>query len=132
MLSPSNILEINGTKVPCPKYGIELIKSVVVDSGRNANGEVVGQQIGRVLWKINNLEWIGLFPSEWNQIESALRRNGFFCKVKFMGDDNKYHTITMYPSDLTISPLFYDEKTGYKRYESCKFNLIDCGKAGED
>lgn len=130
MLSPSNIIEINGVQLPCPRYGIELIRSIVVDSGRNANGEVVGQQVGRELWKINNLEWVGLLPSEWANIENALRKNGFFCTVRFRGDDG-FHTITMYPSDITVKPLFYDEKKGYYRYESCKFNLIDCGKKGE-
>lgn len=131
MRSPSDLLEINGVRVPCPAYGLELIKSVVVDSGRNANGEVVGQQIGRTLWKINNLEWRGLTEAEWSKIENALHSNGFFCKVRFVGTDNKTHSITMYPSDITVKPLFYEDGN-YTLYESCKFNLIDCGKADED
>lgn len=131
MRSPSDLLEINGVKMICPTYGLELIKSVVVDSGRNANGEVVGQQIGRVLWKINNLEWRGITVPEWQRIEDALRANGFFCKVRFVGTDNRTHDITMYPSDITVKPLFF-ENGDYTMYESCKFNLIDCGKANED
>ena len=130
MQSPSNLLKINGVACPCPVYGIEIIKSVVVDSGRNANGEVVGQQIGRTLYKLNNLEWRGLTVSEWDSIYSALKSNGFFARVTFVDTDNSTKTITMYPGDVTAKPLF--AKNGkYTRYESCKFNLIDVGKANE-
>jgi hypothetical protein len=130
MQSPSKLLKINGVACPCPIYGIEIIKSVVVDSGRNANGEVVGQKIGRTLYKLNNLEWRGLTVSEWDRIQSALNANGFFAKVTFVDTDNSTKTITMYPGDVTAKPLF--AKNGeYTLFESCKFNLIDVGKVGE-
>ena len=75
MQSPSNLLKINGVACPCPMYGIEIIKSVVVDSGRNAKGEVVGQKIGRTLYKLNNLEWRGLTIDEWDRIELSEERD---------------------------------------------------------
>ena len=46
--------------------------------------------------------------------------------VTFTGDDNQRHTIYMYPSDTTGKPLFLDG-IFYKQFETCKFNLIDCG-----
>jgi hypothetical protein len=46
--------------------------------------------------------------------------------VTFTGDDNVRHTYTMYPGDTTGKPLFLDD-IFYRNYETCKFNLIDCG-----
>ena len=50
----SDFLIINGVKFPCPAVGMQIVRSQAVDSGRNANGAVVGQLVGRKLWKIQN------------------------------------------------------------------------------
>ena len=45
-------IKINGHKLPQPKRGVEVIITTIVDSGRNANGVLVGQKIGdRDLYK---------------------------------------------------------------------------------
>lgn len=124
MKRESDFLIVNGVKFPCPAPGMEIIHTQNVDSGRNANGAVVGQLVGRRLWKINNLQWGGLDADTWAEMKKALEP--FFVEVTFTGDDNERHTIMMYPSDTTGKPLFLDG-IFYRNYETCKFNLIDCG-----
>lgn len=124
MKRESEFLIVNGVKFPCPAPGMEIVHSQNVDAGRNANGAVIGQLVGRRLWKINNLQWGGLDADTWAEMKRALAP--FFVEVTFTGDDNERHTIMMYPSDTTGKPLFLDG-IFYRNYETCKFNLIDCG-----
>lgn len=120
----SNFIIVNGVKFPPPARGLEIVHSQSVDSGRNVNGAVVGQLVGRKLWKLNNLQWNALDAETWALMKKALEP--FFVSVTFTGDDNKRHTVTMYPGDTTGKPLFLDG-IFYKNYETCSFNLIDCG-----
>lgn len=117
-------LVVNGVQFPCPVRDYEVVRSQLVDSGRNANGAVVGQKIGRKLWKINNLHWTGLSAETWAAMQAALEP--FFVDVTFTGDDNQRHTVKMYPGDTTAKP-YYLNGILYDVYENCKFNLIDCG-----
>lgn len=123
MTRESDFIIVNGVKFPPPAPGMEIVHSQNVDAGRNANGAVIGQMVGRKAWKINNLEWHGLDATTWAEMKSALEP--FYVKVTFTGDDNQRHTITMYPGDTTGKPLFLDG-IFYKNYETCKFNLVDC------
>lgn len=120
----SDFLIVNGVTFPTPNRGVQIVSSSVVDSGRNANGEVVGQIIGRKLWKINNLQWTGLSAEQWGAMKSAL--SPFFVNVTFSGDDGQRHTVTMYPSDFTAEPLTL-EGNKITKYKTVAFNLIDCG-----
>lgn len=124
MSETSDFLIVNGVKFPCPMYGMEIIHSQTVDAGRNADNAVVGQKVGRRLWKINNLQWGGLDADTWAEMKAALEP--FYVPVTFTGDDNKRHTINMYPGDTNGKPLLLDG-IFYKTFETCKFNLIDCG-----
>lgn len=121
---PSQLIIVNGIELPPPIRGFEIISTQAVDSGRNANGAVVGQLVGRRMWKLNNLQWNGLSPDDWIQIKQALRP--FFVPVTFTDDENIRRTITMYPSDTTGQPYHIDG-VNYSLYQTCKFNLIDCG-----
>ena len=124
MKRESDFLIVNGVKFPSPAPGMEIVYSAVYDAGRNANGGLIGQEVGRKLWKINNLKWNGLDAETWAEMKKALEP--FFVSVTFTGDDNERHTVTMYPSDTTVEPLFLNG-VQYKNYVTCKFNLIDCG-----
>lgn len=124
MSKPSDFLIINGVKFPCPADGLQIVHSQTVDAGRNANNAVVGQLVGRKLWKISNLEWVGLDADTWAMMKEALEP--FYVPVTFTGDDNQRHTVMMYPSDTTGQPLTLDG-IFYKNYRTCKFNLIDTG-----
>ena len=120
----SEFLIVNGVQFPCPAPGMEIVHSQNVSSGRNANGAVVGQLVGRKIWKINNLQWNGLDAQTWAAMKEALEP--FYVLVTFTGDDNKRHTIYMYPGDVSGQPLRLDG-IFYRNYQTCKFNLIDCG-----
>lgn len=120
----SDFLIVNNVLFPAPMRGLQIVQSQGVDSGRNANNEVVAQLVGKKLWKLNNLQWRGLDADTWKMMKAAIEP--FFVPVTFTGDDNKRHTIYMYPGDTTGQPLFLDD-IFYRNYETCKFNLIDCG-----
>ena len=121
---PHDLIIVNGVALPPPVRGMEIISTQAVDAGRNAQGAVVGQLVGRRMWKINNLQWNGLDAETWATIQ-ALFAN-FYVTVTFTGTDNQRHTLSMYPSDMTGRP-FQLNGVSYALYETCKFNLIDCG-----
>ena len=118
-------LIVNGVEFPAPQRGFQIIRSQNVDAGRNTKGEVVGQLVGRKLYKLNNLKWAGLTAEQWKAMQDALEP--FFVNVTFVDDSNIEHTLLMYPSDTTGQP-YWLANVGYEQYESCSFNLIDCGK----
>lgn len=74
-------LAINGYELPPPKRGVRPTVTTVVDAGRNANGSVVGQRVGRDQYKIDGLEWSWLTADQWAQILSVLSH--FFVYVTF-------------------------------------------------
>ena len=122
----SAFLNVNGYDFPCPRYGFQYIISTIVDSGRNVNGAVVGQKIGRDLFKLNNMQWVGLMPETRRMMLKALEP--FYVPVTF--EDYRTGqpiTITMYPGDRTGKPLFADKLTHMvTQDEVLSFNLIDC------
>lgn len=56
-------LAINGYELPPPKRGVRPTVTTVVDAGRNANGSVVGQRVGRDQYKITVLNGLGSPPT---------------------------------------------------------------------
>ena len=123
----SSFLNINGYDLPCPGVGFEFTISTVVNAGRNVNGAVIGQQIGRPLYKFNNLQWVGLKPDVRRKILNAIEP--FYVNVTFEDiEHGGTKTIKMYPSDRRIKPLFVDKHTHeITQDEVLSFNLIDCG-----
>lgn len=120
-------LAINGYELPPPKRGVRVIVTTVVDAGRNANGAVVGQRVGRDQYKIDGLEWPWLTAGQWEHILKIL--SGFFVNVTFMDPvTNSPKTIKMYPSDRDAEPYWVDKNGAPTHYRNCKFNLIDCGE----
>ena len=124
----SAFLRVNGVDFPCPRVGFTYVITTTVNAGRNANNEVVGQRVGRDLFKLNTLEWAALDAETWKKMLAAVEP--YYVPVTFEDyRTGKPITITMYPGDRTAKPLFVD-KTTHKvtKYENCKFNLIDCGR----
>lgn len=123
----SSFLNVNGYDFPCPHIGFQYIISTTVNAGRNANNAVIGQRVGRDLYKLNNLEWVGLDPEVWQNMLRAVEP--FYVPVTF--EDYRTGepiTIIMYPGDRTATPLFADKDSHrITKYENCKFNLIDAG-----
>lgn len=123
----SSFLKVNGVDFPCPRAGFSYIITTTVNEGRNANNAVIGQKIGRDLYKLNNLEWSMLDAATWQKMLKAVEP--FYVPVTF--EDYRTGqpiTITMYPGDREAKPLFADSETHIvTKYENCKFNLIDAG-----
>lgn len=123
----SSFLNVNGYDFPCPRYGFQYTISTAVNAGRNVNGAVIGQRVGRDLIKLNELQWIGLEPEQRRMMLNALAP--FYVPVTFEDcRTGQPITITMYPGDRTLKPLFIDELTNMITHdELLAFNLVDCG-----
>jgi len=123
----SAFLRVNGMDFPPPRRGFNYVISTTVNAGRNANNAVIGQRVGRDLFKLDNMEWVGLSAEKWKQMLNALEP--FYVPVTF--EDYRTGepiTIIMYHGDITASPLWVDTATHkITQYESCKVNLIDAG-----
>nr|DAF82234.1 MAG TPA: hypothetical protein [Caudoviricetes sp.]DAG43258.1 MAG TPA: hypothetical protein [Bacteriophage sp.] len=123
----SSFLNVNGYDFPCPRVGFTYTITTTVNAGRNANNAVIGQRVGRDLFKLDNMEWVGLEPEVWQSMLKAIEP--FYVPVTFEDyRTGRPITITMYPGDRTAKPLFVDKDSHIIiKYENCKFNLIDCG-----
>lgn len=120
-------ISVNGYEFPPPKRGVTPTVTTLVDAGRNANGTVVGQKIGRDQYKIDGLEFPWLSASEWSKILSIL--DNFFVMVTFPDPvSNSSKTIKMYCGDRTAQPYWVDSNGNPTWYRNCKVNLIDVGE----
>lgn len=120
-------ISVNGYVLPPPKRGVRPIVTTVVDAGRNANGAVVGQRVGRDQYKIDALEWPWLTAQQWSGILAAL--SSFFVNVTFTDPvSNSLVTIRMYCGDRSAEPYFTDSSGRPTHYRNCKVNLIDTGQ----
>lgn len=124
----SSFLNVNGYDFPCPARGFSWTITTTVDAGRNANNAVIGQRVGRDLYKLDNLKWVGLSPQTRKMMLDAIKP--FYVPVTFEDMANPGHpiTITMYPGDRKGTPLFVDRLTHMVlQDETLEFNLIDAG-----
>lgn len=120
-------ISINGYDLPPCKRGVKVTVTTVVNSGRDANGAVVGQRIGRDQYKIEALEWSYLTAEQWQTILSLI--SDFFFYVTFNDPvTNERKTVKMYCGDRTAEPYWVDGNGTPTHYINCKVNLIDCGE----
>lgn len=120
-------LTVNGVAFPPPKRGVKPTVATLVDSGRNANGTVVAQRLGRDQYKIDTLEWPWLPAETWSMILSVL--SNFFVMVTFTDPvSNTRRTVKMYCGDRSAEPYWVDDNGSPTFYQNCKVNLIDCGE----
>lgn len=124
----SSFLTVNGYSFPCPAAGFQYTISTTVNSGRNANNVVIGQKVGRDLYKLESMKWVGLKPEVWERMLKAVEP--FYVDVTFEDyRTGKPITIKMYPGDRKAKPLFVNKDTHkVEMYEECSFNLIDVGE----
>ena len=123
-----NYITVNGVQLPQPSRGLNQIISTVVNAARNANGVVVGQVIGRNLYKIDNLEWKYLTAEQWADILQEF--SSFYVQVRFPDmATGEWRTLKMYPGDRTATPFHIDPDTGLPLdYIDCRVNIIDVGE----
>jgi hypothetical protein len=121
----TDLIIINGVPVPAPDAGYKILETTNVNAGRNANGVVVGQVVGRNIWKIDGLSWGQLTPEQWKSLKQALKP--FYVPVTFTDDYNERRTLIMYPGDRESMP-YHVENLSFRAFKECKFNLIDTGR----
>lgn len=120
-------IRINGVDLPYPKRGVHPIVTTIVNAGRNANGVVVGQRIGRDQYKLDGLEWPWLSAAEWETILRLI--SGFYFNVTFPDPvTGNPITLKMYCGDRTAEPYWVDSNGNPTYYRNCKVNLIDTGE----
>lgn len=122
-----SMIYVNGTAIPYPARGLEIMVATLVDSARNANGVVVGQKIGRDQYKLNALVWPWLSAEQWSTILQCF--SGFYATVRFPDPvTNGWKTLKMYPGDRTAEPYWVGENGLPTHYRNCKVNIIDVGE----
>ena len=119
-------ININGVDVPSPVRGLTEITTFAVNNGRNMNGEMIGEVVGRVNYKLDNLEWRGLWRDEWIQIQQLTKDFFFIATIPDMMNGG-FITLKMYRGDASCQPYWLDDDGNFKWFESCKMNIIDCG-----
>lgn len=119
-------ITINGKQFPAPVRYPKLVVTTLVDAARNANGQVVGQKIGRDQNKVEALTWPVLDASTWSEMLQEF--NNFFVMATIWDMvANDWVTIKMYPGDRTADVLKTDEEGRPIKYKDCAVNIIDCG-----
>lgn len=123
----AGFITVNGKSFPSPDIGLNFEVATLVNGGKNANGEFVGQKVGRDQYKIDSLQWFCLDAVTWSEILKEFRK--FVVIVKFPDMvNNTWITLRMYPGNRTAKPMDDNGPGGLPSYyKECKVNIIDCG-----
>lgn len=118
------VITFNGTSIACPSVQ-DYEGQQLVDSARNALGEVVAQKINRRQVKLN-LEWKVIYPDELRTILNLIE--------EFSGTARYYDPKTggfisreMYWGDYSVSTYWVSEDGKPKMFTALKASLIDMG-----
>ncbi len=120
------VITINGREFPPPDIGGNLIVATNVSDGKNANGEFVGQKIGRDQHKFDTLQWKFLDAATWASMLQELDKFIVTARIPDMVH-NRMMTIRMYPGNRTATPIAFDKEGKPTLYQDCKVNFVDCG-----
>lgn len=120
---------INGKPLPTFSFGSgEQEFATIVDSARNANGVVVGQQIGRDNVKIYG-EWKYLPKDDWEDVLAEIRKDPMNLTVEYYDQSfGKRMIRTMYCGNRKGKPYTLDSNGEPTFYIDCSLNLIDKGE----
>lgn len=123
----NGFIKINGQKVPYPDSGLKLIISTLTNGGRNKNGKVTAERVGRDQNKIDSLQWKILSAEDWSRILNLVK--DYYIDVTFPNMlTNTPQTLRMYVGDREAEPVFLDDSDMPTQYKNCKFNIIDVGE----
>lgn len=122
------IIVIDGEALPAPARGMSFEHQQLVDSARNAKGEVVAQTINRRQSKLSDLKWLYLKRDEWERICKHIK--GFQSTVQYYDPmEGGMVTRIMYWGDSKCTPLHYDDNGIPIDFINCSCNVIDMGKS---
>lgn len=119
-------------QVPFPSIGQGLFQtSRLVDAGRNANGAVVGQMIGRSVDK-QNMGWTAISCEKWWEINRFIENNGLFFYCRYFNHNlGEWKVRRLYAGDPQVEPRNLDPETQVPRdgvYHNATLNVIDMGE----
>lgn len=124
-----SVITINGKAFPSPDIGGTLVISTNVSDGKNANGEFVGQKVGRDQYKFDSLQWKFLDAATWAAMLQEFDQFVVTARIPDMVH-NQFMTIRMYPGNRTATPAAFNSDGLPTLYQDCKVNIIDCGLIG--
>lgn len=116
--------------LPFPTMGKALFQTErLVDAARNANGVVVGQQVGRSLDK-QNMGWTRIEPEKWWEFNNFLESHGMFFSVEFFNYNlGVLQRKRFYASNPQCEPVNVNRITLKPEYlENAQVNIIDTGE----
>lgn len=120
-----------GIAIPEPAMGSgQITISTMVNAGRNANGQFIGQVIGNDKFKIE-MNWSILTPQEFQRLLKIFDRKqqGKFVNTFRVYDPRimDYRNMTMYVGDRTGTPIMVQNPgTGHPKYwQDVQANLIE-------
>lgn len=120
------VITINGREFPSPDIGGNLVVATIVNEGKNALGEFIGQRVGRDQHKFENLQWKFLPAETWAAMLQEFDQFVVTAKIPDMVH-NRTMTIRLYPGNRTATPVEFDANGLPTMYKDCKVNLIDAG-----
>lgn len=124
------ITHSSGMVIPAPSYGSGgFTLSTLVDGGRNANGNFIGQVIGDDKLKID-VTFAELSPEELRRFLALFDRRvgGSFTNTFTVYDPalGRYRQALMYVGDRSGNPIMVNDSTGLpKHFLNIKANLIE-------
>ena len=118
------VITINGREFPAPDVGGNLVVATNVSSGKNANGEFVGQKVGRDQYKFDALQWKFLDAATWSAMLQEFDKFVVTARIPDMVN-NRFQTIRMYPGNRTATPVEFNGSGLPTKYRDCKVNIID-------
>lgn len=116
--------------IPFPSVGgAAFLTSRNVDAGRNANGVVVGQMVGRPVDK-QEMSWAALPCEKWWEMNRWITDNGMFFWCHYFNHNlGRWMDRRFYCGDFSCMPALVNPQTGIPdRYEKCSVNVIDMGE----
>lgn len=127
--SPDTDREHYSIAMPYPTVGRAVFEtSRMVDSARNANGALVGRQVGRSVAK-QNMAWDKIDCEKWWEFNRWIENNHFTFYCHYFDFNLGYwRTNLFYVGDIKCTPGPVSTETGLPVYlSSASVNVIDCG-----
>lgn len=126
-MAVENYAILNGMVLPTPSVGYgNQTHTRLVDSGRNANGVVIGSVIGRTQSKVV-MGWNYLPKDTWETIAKLLEKELFVTLEYYDFALGKRIIRKMYHGDFSAEPFRTDGNGVPIAYIKCTVNFIDTG-----
>lgn len=109
------------------------ITTTMVNAGRNAGAEVIGEQIGRTQSKVSGLVFPYLYAHEWQKILQIYKDNIKRPTKYYDQETGDFIVRSMYVNDREAEVFAYrqDGSGRVEIYQNCSLNLIDMGVQSE-